>query len=314
MKIQKNLKYLIILACLLAFIPAMQALPDDNAVNVIYQTSFSSDPHWITNNPSTNYWDPNMEMYHFSIEPSTGGYAYIPVDYERGSFTLDYDLFLTRVDEGATFRFGLSGTEMDPNKAPNVLSMFDNGKYGRIMWLHVITPGSKLLEVNSQHAANEMGSTAYNGPTVKYELNKTYHITVKYEDDRNIVTMSVNEKLSGKNTWTYYLNTNEDLNGMNRLYVGSKGDYGMMSIYALGYIDNVRLSIPAVITLTPTEVTQETTVTTYPTKIPTSRQTVAVPTPYPTTTQKSPSAGIIAIGAIGIVAVMYGVLTRMKRY
>jgi hypothetical protein len=313
MKIQKNVKYLIIIVCLFAFIPSLQALSDNNAVNVIYQTSFSADPHWTTNNPSTNYWDPNKEMYHFSVEPSTGGYAYTPVEYERGSFTLDYDLFLTQVDEGATFRFGLSGSEMDPSKAPNVLSIFDNGKYGRIMWLHVVTPGSKLLEVNSQHAANEMGPTAYNGPTVNYELNKTYHVNVNYEDDRKIVTLSVSEKLTGKNIWSYYISTNENLNGMNRLYVGSKGDYGMMNIYALGYIDNVRLTSPAVSTPAPTEVIQETTVTTYPTKIPTTKQTVTVPTPYPTSTQKSPSAGIVTIGAIGIVAVMFGVLTRMKR-
>jgi hypothetical protein len=312
MKIQKNLKYLIFVACLLALIPALQALSDDNAVNVIYQTSFSSDPRWVTNNPSTNYWDPNKEMYHFSVEPSTGGYAYTPIDYERGSFTLDYDLFLSHVDEGATFRFGLSGTEMDPSKAPNVLSMFDNGKYGQIMWLHVVTPGSKLLEINSQHAANEMGPTPYNGPTVKYELNKTYHVTIKNEDDRKIVTMSVSEKVTGKNIWSYYISTNENLNGMNRLYVGSKGDYGMMNTYALGYIDNVRLTTPAAITPAPTEITSGTTVTTYPTRIPTTKQTVTVPTPYPTSTQKSPSAGILAIGAIGIVAVMYGVLTRMK--
>ena len=313
MKIQKNVKYLIIIVCLFAFIPSLQALSDNNAVNVIYQTSFSADPHWITNNPSTNYWDPNKEMYHFSVEPSTGGYAYTPVEYERGSFTLDYDLFLTQVDEGATFRFGLSGSEMDPSKAPNVLSIFDNGKYGRIMWLHVVTPGSKLLEVNSQHAANEMGPTAYNGPTVNYELNKTYHVNVNYEDDRKIVTLSVSEKLTGKNIWSYYISTNENLNGMNRLYVGSKGDYGMMNIYALGYIDNVRLTTPAVSTPAPTEVIQETTVTTYPTKIPTTKQTVTVPTPYPTSTQKSPSAGIVTMGAIGIVAVILGVLTRMKR-
>ena len=313
MKTQKNVMFLIIVVCLLALIPSLQALSDDKPVNVIYQTSFSSDPHWITNNPSTNYWNPNLEVYNFSVEPSTGGYAYIPVDYERGSFTLDYDLFLTQVDEGATFRFGLSGTEMDPSKAPNVLTVFDNGKYGRIMWLHVVTPGSKLLEVNSQYAATDMGPTAYNGPTVKYELNKNYHVTVKYEDDRKIVTMYVTEKLTGKNIWSYYINTNENLNGMNRLYVGSKGDYGMMNIYALGYIDNVRFTIPAAVTPTPTEITPGTAVATYPTKIPTTKQIITVPTPYPTNTQKSPSAGILTIGAIGIGAVMYGVLTRMKR-
>jgi hypothetical protein len=251
-------------------------------------------------------------MYHFSLEPSTGGYAYTLVDYEGGSFTLDYDLILTKVDEGATFRFGLSGSEMDPSKSPNVLSMFTNGKYGQILWLHLVTPGSKLMEVNSQQAAVEMGPTAYNGPTVKYELNKTYHVTVKYEKIQKILSMTVSEKITGKEIWSYFLKTSEDLNGMNRIYMGSKGDYGMMNIYALGYIDNVRLTTPAAVTTTPAEVTQGTIVTTTPTKIPTAKQTIIVPTPYPTDTAESPSAGILAIAALGIAGVV-GVLGRMKK-
>ena len=312
MKIPKKGMCLIIVVCLLALIPSLHALADDNSVNVIYQTSFSSDPRWITNNPSTNYWDPNMEMYHFTVEPSTGGYAYTVIDYNRGSFTFEYDLILSQVDEGATFRFGLSGSEMDPSKAPNVLSMFDNKKYGKIMWLHLVTPGSKLMEVNSQQSAVEMGPTAYNGPTVKFELNKTYHVTVKYEDDRRVLSMAVKEKVTGKDIWSYYLSTAENLNGMNRIYVGSKGDYGIMNIYAIGYIDNVRLTTPASVITTPTEVTQAPIVTTLPTKIPTTKQTIVVPTPYPTDTPATPSAGILAIAAMGIVGVVYRILGREK--
>jgi hypothetical protein len=190
--------------------------------------------------------------------------------------------------------------------------MFTNDKYGQIMWLHLVTPGSKLMEVNSQHAAVEMGPSAYNGPTAKYELNKTYHVTVNYEDDRKILSTTVSEKITGKEIWSYYLNSAENLNGMNRIYVGSKGDYGMMNIYALGYIDNVRLTTPAVVTTTPTEVTQVTTVTTTPMKKPTPKQTSIVPTSYPTDTPASPSAGILALGALGIIGV-YGVLGRMKK-
>ena len=200
---------------------------------------------------------------------------------------------------------------MDPSKSPNVLTMFTNGKYGQIMWLHLVTPGSKLMEVNSQHAAVEMGPTAYNGPTVKYELNKTYHVTVKYEDDRKILSMIVNEKITGKEIWSYYLLTSENLNGMNRINLGSKGDYGSMNTYALGYIDNVRLTTPAAVTITPTEVMQGTTLTTNPTIKPTTKQTITVPTPYPTDTPASPSAGILAVGALGVVG-LYGILGRMK--
>ena len=52
--------------------------------------------------------------------------------------------------------------------------------------------------------------------------------------------MRVNEKLTGKEIWGYFINTGENLHGMNRLYLGSKGDYGAMYVFAVGYIDNVR--------------------------------------------------------------------------
>ena len=233
------------------------------------------------------------------------------IDYERGSFTLDYDLILTRIDDGATFRFGMAGSEMDPSKAPNVLTMFTNtqAKYGQIMWIHLVTPGSKLMEVSSQ-TSSEPG--AYNGPTVKYELNKTYHISLKYDDDHKTLSMNVNEKLTGKEIWNYYLNTAENLNGMSRLYLGSKGDYGMMSIYAQGYLDNVRLTAPARVTTIPTTAVTAPSLTSMPTTKLTTKQTTAALTPYPTDTPQSPSAGILAITALGIAAIC-GVLVHKKK-
>ncbi len=311
MEIKKNLMYLIIAACLLVLIPPIQAVSDENSARVIYQTSFTSDPRWDTNNPSTNYWDPNTRMYHFSLEPSTGGYAFTDIDYDRGSFSLDYDMILNRVDDGATFRFGMAGSEMDPSKSPNVLTMFTNNqaKYGQIMVLHLVTPGSKLIEVSSQ-TSSEPG--AYNGPTVRYELNKTYHVTVNYDDNHKTLTMNVNELKTGKEIWSYYINTAENLNGMKRLYLGSKGDYGRMGIYAQGYIDNIQLTVPAVVTPTTSVVTPAVSVTTIPTTKPTVQQTTVVLTPYPTDTPESPSAGILAIAALVITGVC-SILIRKKR-
>ena len=123
-----------ILTALCLFTLAMPVLADttdDQNVNVIYQTSFASDPRYITNSPSSDYWEPGNGRYHFSIEPSSGGYAYVPIDYKDTSFTLDYDLTLTRVDEGATFRLAFSSNEMNPEKGPVVLTEFPNAKYGR---------------------------------------------------------------------------------------------------------------------------------------------------------------------------------------
>jgi hypothetical protein len=83
-----------------------------------------------------------------------------------------------------------------------------------------------------------------------------------------------------------------------------------MNAYALGYIDNVRLTTPVAITATPAEMV--TTLTTATTKITTPKQTSSVPTPYPTDTPKSSIPGILAIAALGIIGI-WGILGRIKK-
>ena len=306
---------LLVTACCLLVIQPMQALSSEDQTT-IYQTSFASDPRWITNNPSSNYWDPGMGMYHFGIEPSTGNYAYIPVVFDSGSFTLDYDFIMTRIDEGASFRMGLSGAEMDFNKGPNAISMFTNAKYGQIMWLHMVSPGNKLLEVNSQRTLDDTIEGAYKGPSAKFELNKTYHVTVNYDDNTKILSMKVRELQSGKDLWGYFIECGDNMKDLNRIYLGSKGDYGMMNIYAQGYLDNVRLTVPSVgsaVTGTPSETIVPVTtspVPVTPTKKPTSK--VTVPTPYPTTTPQSPTSGILPVVALGVCSAICCLMVMKK--
>lgn len=292
------------LMALVCCMPVMAVIGDP--VTVLYQNSFSSDPKWITNNPSSDYWDSSQQMYHFSIEPSTGAYAYTPVSkYEKGSFTFEYDVILTQVDEGTTFRLGFSGSGMDPEKGPNVLTAFTNAKYGQIMWLHLVTQGNKLVKINSESGDTQSsGESAYTGPTAKYELNKTYHVTVNYVGDQHIVTMKVNEKTSGNEIWGYFVKTQEDLSGMNRIYLGSIGDYGMMNRYAKGYIDNVRITVPAEVQEVTTVSTPVTTPVTQLTAPMVTRKTTPV-TVYmtsvpaiPETTPESPISEFIPVLAV----------------
>ncbi|MDO9326026.1 MAG: hypothetical protein Q7T80_13835 [Methanoregula sp.] len=306
----RNIVITLILAacCLLAVPPVMAQGSDDQTM--LYQTSFASEPGWRTNTggaSSNYYWVPDSGVYHFSIEPSSGGYSYIPVSLDSGSFTLDYDLFLTRIDEGATFRMGLSGSEMDPSKGPSVISMFTNAKYGQIMWLHFVSLGNKLVEVNSQSAAVEMGPDAYKGATAKYEINKPYHVTVNYDDETKVLSMKVRSLQSGSDLWSYFIQCGENLRGLDRIYIGAKGDYGSQNIFAQGYIDNVRLTVPSagtVVTEMPGNAKPVTTVSVpvTPTKKPTPKQTV--PTPYPTGTPQSPSSGILPLAALSICGVI----------
>lgn len=306
---------LIVVACLVFTVLPVQADSDGStSQKVIYQTPFSSDPHWETNSPSSDYWDPSTGRYHFSIEPSTGNYAWKSIDPMEGTFTFEYDVIFDRVDDGATFRFGLTGTEMDFNKGPNVMTMFSNGKHDRIMSLHLVTVASKQMEVNSQTEDYlTSGSNAYKGPTVRYELNKTYHVILDYDDTSKTATMRVSDKASGKEIWSYYLKTVESFRGMNRIYFGSRGDYGGMYTYARGYIDNVRLTVPG---------PAETPVPTFEsvgtaTTVITTKKTLALPTPLPTAsptgTPESPTGIFPVFLALSIIGTCFA-LRDMKKY
>ena len=310
----------LVAACLVMVVLPVQAeSAGSSPVKVIYQTPFSSDPHWTTNNPSSDYWDPSEGMYHFSLEPSTGNYAYTMIGNMDGSFTFEYDVTLDRVDNGAAFRFGLTGAEMDFNKGPNVISLFSNGKHENIMSLHLVSNGNRELEVNSQ-SGDELtsGPIAYKGPTVRFELNRTYHVSITYDDDRKMTTMRVSDKTSGKEIWSYFLNTVESIRNMNHIYLGSRGDYGMMNIYARGSIDNVRLTQPGPV-ITPVQtfgsLTEETTaplVTTKKTLVIPTRMTADTP-PSPADTPQSPAGALLAVLALGI-TVTFGALYGMKKY
>ncbi|HNX17705.1 MAG TPA: hypothetical protein PKM50_05175 [Methanoregula sp.] len=283
-------------------------LAETGTQKVLYETTFSTNPQWTTNNPSGDYWDSLKEMYHFSIEPSTGNYAYAPeFNYERGSFTLEYDVILEQVDEGASFRLGFSGKDMNRNKGPNVVTEFTNAKYGQIMWLHIITPSSKLEDVNSD-------TSSYQGPSVKYALNTTYHVKVDYNADSEIVTETVTEKATGIQVWSYYLALQDTLKDMKRIYIGSVGDYGQTSKYATGWIDNVRLTV--ITAAEPTTLSTQSTSTPMPTyskrPVTTATKTV-VYTHIPTTTPKSPVSVITPIAAIGIIGACMVVMAMRNR-
>lgn len=270
--------------------------------NIIYQTTFITNPGWQTNNPSLDYWDPNKGMYHYGIEAGTGGYAFVTVDYDRGPFTLEYDWMPLKTDDTATFRFGLGSKEMDRSGKTIAISEFSNGKYGKLMYLRVITPNSKLVSVASGQG-DEL-TPSYGGPTVRFEDNQTYHVILNYDDELNTVNMQVSDKNTGRQIWSYYVNFYGSLSGMDRLFLGSIGDYGMMNKVAEGYIDNVKLYTKSSVTITPTTVnTIPTIVSVTLTKRPTPKLTTETPTPTPTPT--SPSSPMFILIAIGITCAVF---------
>ena len=260
--------------------------------------------------PTTNFRITGIlteKMYRFGIQPRPGNSAYSPqINYVNGSFTLEYDVDLTEMDPGATFRMGFTGTDMDFNKGPNVITAFTNSKYGLIMVLHSVTENAIQEEVTSD-------MSSYPGPTVTYALNTTYHVKVDYNADTDVVTETVTNKETGGQVWSYFITIPESLKNMNRIYLGNVGDYGTMGLFAEGWIDNVRLTAAVPATST-TPITQPTTpLPTYAPHPTTKTTTSVVFTPIPTTTKKSPSSGMVAIAALGIIGACAVARTMNKK-
>lgn len=277
---------------------------------VIYQTTFTTNPGWITNSPRTYYWVPEQGIYHYEIEPSSGAYAYIDVDYPNGPFTLEFDLTPLETVDRSAFRLAFSTKEMDRTKGTIALSEFTNGKNGRLMWIRAVTPSNKLYEVSSD-------SFSYGEKTGAKRVNfvdgRTYHVVLQYDDVRTTLTMRVIDKPTNNEIWGYFLNVNEDLKGMSRIVIGPVGDYSNMGPVAKGYIDNVRLTTVRTVTVTTTGVT------TVPTEEPTPLTTVKKTTrpttpPPPTPTPESPLPAGVALAAAGLAGalVLYGQVRRNR--
>lgn len=289
---------LLLLTCGVGFtLPSLAAETTQQAI--LYQSDFSQNPGWTTNSPTRYYWDPSLEMYHFKAEGGTNGYAFVPVKYNGQSFTLDYDVIILTSQKDSAFRFGMISSEMDFTRGTNVLSIFENGKYGRLLTFRVIDQNNQLRETTSYYA-----SYCGNLPgcqTVEFENNVTYHVTVRYNKELGNADIKVTEKETGDLLWGYYVSVGKDLFFMDRLAITTRGDYSF-GPFSEGYIDNVEL-----VTYVPVEATPTTAVPTQvPTGVtdtPTTVPTTAKPTPAPTpTTPLRISYALVALAIAGLLS------------
>jgi hypothetical protein len=273
---------------------AAASLPQEKVT--IYATNFTTNPSWQTNNPTRYYWDPQKGMYHYLVQPGTGGYSFVPVDYNLESFTLEYDWYPLRTDKEMTFQFGMGSSEMDITRGTNVLSLFSNKKNGKLMWLQVITQNNNMAAVSSAH-------DTYGGTTVNFEDNETYHVVVRYNKELMNADMKVSYKNNQSVVWGYYVNFGQELHTLDRLMISSIGEYGNTESVAEGYIDNVELSTFRDVTPTPTTAPP---VITTPVTTATTVPVTTVPTPT-----KSPATPVTVILALAIAGIG-GLMTARK--
>jgi len=213
-------------------------LPSRASATVIpvYSTDFSTDPGWDTNNPVTNYYDSEKGMYHYYMVSGTGAYVNVPVTYGGESFTLAFDILPERTDHQASVTFGLGDSDQITDQRLTMFTEFENGEYGRIIWIRSIDLMNQRREASSYFLS-------YGGPTVHFADGVWYHAIMEYRKETRSLTLSVYQRNDSRPVWHYTLDSMSEFPTMNRIYMSKVGDSGNPSAIAEGYLDNVAFSL-----------------------------------------------------------------------
>jgi hypothetical protein len=270
---------------------------------IVYSTDFSSDPGWVTNNPYTNHWDEAMGMFHYALRDATNTFVYKKIPYGGESFQLEYDLFPLRTEFQSSFRLGLGTREMAINQATTILSEFENGPYGNIMWLRVIDQQNQRREVSSY-------SQSYGGPSVRFTEGTPYHVVIEYSREKKTAGIAISYLSNATPLWGYTLSSITNLGPMDRIYLSTIGDFENPSTVAEGNLDNVimRLVLPSPTTESPTSTLSPTTLTGGETPVGTPSRPAPSQPPF-TTPENTPIPALLAFAALAL-AVMLGMARR----
>lgn len=295
----KKGRYLPVILCMFSLVLLIQAVHAEFITEkaVIYETDFSTNPGWITNSPSNYHWDGDLQMYYFNTEGGTNGNSYIPVPYDGESFTLEFDVVIKGAKENGAFRFGMLSSEMDITRGTNVLSVFENGKYGKLMSLRVIDQNNHMHEVSSLYSSYCGSQT--DCTTKEFEEERAYHVILKYNKQLQNADVKISDKETGEVIWGYYVSIGKDLHFLTQLAITTKGDYTMNNNVE-GYLDNVELSVYRQVEVTTTETTSQTT-------LPTATAVTTATTPETTgpPPTETPLAPVVAIGSVLVAMVAF---------
>jgi hypothetical protein len=213
---------------------------------VYYSTDFSTDPGWITDQPSKYYWDATGQMLHVQPEHQYPGYTpsrycYKPLPEDVGSFELQWDLEMTRCDWSISIPFGLydsSLTRYDSSGYQHILGLAGNPDAGHL-WALIVFGKDGYAEVPG-------GGT--------WNFDQWYKCKLSYNAGTNMASFDVWDRGSGSNVWSATISvpggfTNDLMYlGTSSSGIGDMGSYPGISPSAVaeGYLDNVSLSpIPA---------------------------------------------------------------------
>ena len=191
--------------------------------NLIYSTDFSTDPGWITNDPSNLYWDSTAKNYHGWQSNTNTSYSYIPIDLNSDfSFRLEYDCKIESVEWSAGLTFGLFDSRLLFHYGAGVDYSFTDTGYTTALWV------GDPCSVDCWEESN-------------WQTGVWYTNVIEYNEDTRVITFESRRRDTGVILSQLSINMGSDVfpPGMTRLGVSRLHMEGYNN-YAVEYnIDNV---------------------------------------------------------------------------
>jgi hypothetical protein len=196
----------------------------------VYQSDFSTDPNWITNDGSLNYWNSSGQAYHVSSYDTGNQYAYVNVSLTPGfSYRLQFDAYITRTDWAGDVRFGLGDPDMNVSAPATLLVGYWDQDFGG--------------QVVGQFYTDSDGGSFHSGGSYvgQFALNTWYHNDFVLSRSANTLTLTVTRVSDGALIGTQTRTGVGGFNNLDRLYMSSIGDTYAPGATGEGLLDNVAL-------------------------------------------------------------------------
>ena len=211
----------------------------------IYNTSFSTDPGWITDQPGNYMWDADTQSYSARVENHWPGYSpsryfYHQINDTTGGFTLQWDTKLTRVDWSAAVLFGLMDSHLYGGGGAG------NGNEVYVVYANPDQGNTIAIYIGGSAGGAEAGSSGG-----VFALNQWYSNTITYDPALNEVAFVAKNRDTNAIVWSANLSvpgggfsTDLDRIGGSNSGMAVGGIYNGVSETAIatGYIDNVALT------------------------------------------------------------------------
>jgi hypothetical protein len=211
-----------------------------NNWQVVYQTDFSTDPGWVTDQPANYYWDAASQTYHIQPEHHYPGYqpsryAYKLLDEPvAGSFELQWDIKPTRCDWSIGIYFGIRDENLRLG-SHDIQAVFGN------------PDGGHMYGAGANGACGPAYQDTYVGWAVQW-----YTCKLTYDAGTTMMTFDIRDQGSASSIWTCTMpvpcGLTNDLKylGSSSGGIGDNGTYPGINPWAVAeaYIDNVVLLVP----------------------------------------------------------------------